>query len=323
MTARRDAARMSAEIRRLEGLEGAERIAYGMKLVRARRNKQITESALRVLAASPHLDRSICAALVEEYAYYNADGPRRDPSSPVRTALLEALLPIVHPDDVALLEAAITTYERIPPGFREEAGTQRAAALRALAVVDRELAAFYAGRLLFEPIGFMAVMSGEPQLTAVRVLTMLGHEPLIYAYIMRETENERDAVAEALSEGMRRLVSIPESLLVGIISRHRAGQNDMTLAGLFDLLLTHPAGRQHYNFIAEYLAETRNYGLYGYVVTALVASRQPGARDLLLGLAAHEEAPRKVGILHDALALIAGQAGIEAVLATLRGRLQG
>jgi hypothetical protein len=314
---------MSAEIRHLESLEGTEQIAYGMKLVRARRNKQITESALRVLAASPHLDRSIYAALVEEYAYYNADGPRRDPSSPVRTALLGALLPIVHPDDMPLLEAAATTYERIPPGFREEAGMQRAAALRALAAIDRELAAFYASRLLFEPMGFMAVMSGEPQLTAMRVLAMLGHEPLIYAYVMRETEDSEETVAEALSEGMRRLMGIPESLLAGIIARHRAGQNDMALAGLFDLLLTHPAGSQHYSFLTEYLAETRNYGLYGYVMTALVASRQPGARDLLLRLAAREEAPRKAAILHDALALIAGQTGIEAALATLRGRLQG
>lgn len=52
---------MSAEIRRLESLASADQIAHGLKLVQARRNKQVTERALRILAANPLLDRSIRA----------------------------------------------------------------------------------------------------------------------------------------------------------------------------------------------------------------------------------------------------------------------
>ncbi len=250
-------------------------------------------AALELL--DPH-QPDVRAAILERYEHFAEKPTLRDPSTTARAVLLRGLGEAVSAGDVPLLEAAAATYEYLPPGPKEVAGRLRGAALVALAAADERLAAFTAARLLGDP--HTSEMSGEPAVTAVRVLASLGQTALLYGYL--EAPGAR--VAEAAAEALRSLVDAPPSVVGGLAERYAQSPDEIVLVGLFDLLLARPDRQRFVELTARFLRETKLVDVFRYLVTAIVAGRDPvliGAlRELRSGLP-----PPKLAILEEALAL--------------------
>ncbi len=242
----------TAELKRLAGDPEAQ-AAYAVTLLRPKAPLAALLAALAALERNPQGDAR--PALLAVYAHYDADGPRRDPGCNVRRAILAALRPVALPADVPLLLRAVTTVQRTPPGFNDEAVALRVAALVALTQRDDELAGFHAARLLNDPNA--DEMSGEPGLTAARSLASLGLLPPLYAYAMRE---DAAVAADVVSECLRSLTALPLPLLPGVIERHGKSKDVAILAGLCDLLIGHAAGPQGVDYLRDTLARDRRRG---------------------------------------------------------------
>jgi hypothetical protein len=252
----------------------AERAAYATRLVQQGKNPEV------VLAA--------------RYAFCDANGARRDPGGTLRAALLRALRPIADADDLPLLERAVTTYEFL---YGEAAGDLRAAGLLTLNQVDDELAGYHAVRLLTDE--HTSTMSGEPAVTAVRLLAAQRQFLPLYAYVTRAGGTIGDVTAECL----RTLTALPPSLLREVVERYRESQDEIVLLGLFDLLLAHPAGGSYRDLLIVFLRTTPLLNIYRYLVTTLVAGRHEEMIGQLRALAEVERHPGKAALLREALAL--------------------
>ena len=210
--------------------------------------------------------------------------------------MLHALRPIAQPEDAPLLLRAAATYEFL---FGEAASDLRAAGLLVLNEVDEVLAGYRAVLLLTDP--YTDVMSGEPAVTAVRVLASQELLPPLYAYLLED--GERRAVADVVAECLRSLGALPPALLPPLIERHGASGDEIVLLGLFDLLLGREDRGAHLAFVERFLRDTHLPNIYHSVVTALVASREAPMLALVERLAEAEKDRRKAEVLREALAL--------------------
>lgn len=262
------------------------------------RNAEVQLAALRVLIDRP--DPAWRLALLKAYAPLQAGGSRRDPGGAVRAAVLRALAPVALLEDAPLLEQAATTYEFL---FGEAAGDLRAAAIQALDQVDHRLAGFHAVRLLTDQ--HTSIMSGEPAVTAARLLAGRGQALPLYAYVVRAEAPLGDVAAECL----RGLTALPASLLPGLLGRYRDSTDEILLLGLFDLLLAHEARDEYRQVILDFLRETRLLALYRSLVVTLVTTRDESWVAALEALAGEEPDPRKQEYLREALALAPPPAG--------------
>lgn len=288
----RDAAR--AKLERLRSLDGApeEQIALASRLVASERNVDVVQAAVAVLAA--RAGPALRPVLLRRYADCDRDGTRRDPGGALRSAILAALRPLLLPEDVPLLARATATYEFL---YGESTGDLRAAGLLALNEVDHVLAAYHAARLLTD--GYTSIMSGEPAVTAARVLAAQDQRLPLYAYVTRD----EGGVADVLAECLRGLVPLPASLLPALVEGYRESADEIVLLGLFDLLLAHETRADYTGFLLDFLRATRHDNIFRYLVNTIIAGRQPDLIAHLEALAAAERDPRKRDILLAALAL--------------------
>jgi hypothetical protein len=153
------------QLKQLAGSPQAQ-VALAIEIVEREKDVQALRAALEVLRAHPTWDAR--PALLARYAALAVEGVKRDAGTYLRAAILQALRPLLRPDDVPLLAQAAATYEYLPPTHSEEAGLLRSTALVLLNEVDGALAAYHAVRLLNDPE--TSPLSGEPALTAVRLL---------------------------------------------------------------------------------------------------------------------------------------------------------
>ena len=270
----------------------ADQAALAVRLVEKERNAEVVLAAVKVLAE--RADPAARPALLGKYAWYEANGARRDPGGHVRAAILVALRPVVQPADVPLLERAAATYEFL---FGEAAAELRAAALLTLNRVDDGLAGYHGVRLLLDKHTDM--MTGEPALTAVRVLAYGQQFLPLYAYVMRAEAGAGEVVGECL----RSLTALPASLLPAIVERYRESDDEIVLLGLFDLLLEHEAAADYRGLILEFLRTTTLVNIYRYLVTTLVAGGDAAMIGELKALARAERDRQRLEILQTALAL--------------------
>lgn len=280
------------KLERLRSLAPPEQDAFAARLVEVERNVDVVLGALAVLEERP--DPTLRPLLLRRYAHYNHDGARRDPAGTLRVALLRALRLLVLPEDAPLLEQAATTYEF---RFGESAADLRAAGVLTLNEVDGTLAGYHAVRLLTDQ--HTNIMSGEPALTAARVLAAQGQTLALYAYASRSEPSIPDVVAEAL----RSLTNVPASLLPALVERYGGSEDEIVLLGLFDLLLGHPARPRYLEFLYEFLRTTRLHNLERYLASALVALRDESVVAELARMAASQRDRAKAELLREALAL--------------------
>ena len=300
----------SDAIRRLRALasdpQAQAEYAYTLLDVRTRRDELM--AALEVVAGTPV--SGVRPRLLVLYDHFAAQDGKRDRGAYVRSALLKALRPLVEPDDRELLLAAVTTYEYLPPAFDDAAGPLRAAGLIALNELDDELGRYHAVRLLADREN-TEKMSGEPAITAAQALGVQHELTPLFLYAMGPAHPD---YGEVMAECLRQLTAMPSAMVPSLIERHGGSDDAIVLLGLFDLLLGHVDGSQGLDFMADFLASTRQEDVYRYLVTTLVASGDPDLLAIVLASARYERDREKMTILARALALVEGDPAVDEVL---------
>jgi hypothetical protein len=201
----------------------------------------------------------------------------------------------------------------LPPSFREEAGPLRAAGVVALTEINDELARYHAARLLVET--YTDPMSGEPAVTAARVLANQGQEQSLYQYLYQEPAA---SLPEITSECLRLLTSLSDSLIPGLVDRFLDSENDLILAGLFELLVCHSAGPLGQEYIYTFLKETNRYDVYRYVVALIVAESRNQLLPALLPAFRTETDIEKAAVLIELLTPFDSDSEINEIIEKLK-----
>jgi len=295
--------RPTVKLERLRGLadQPAEQVDYALELVETEDNPDVVQAALDALADTP--DARVRRALLDRFTR-DADGAGGGDSDCYRrVALLQALRYRAQRDDASILERGVTTYEFKPPFYPDDptrgdvAAGLRSVALVTLNEVDETLGGYHAARLLIDR--YTSPMSGEPAVTAARVLAAQGHALPLYGYALRE----EPGISEVVGECLRNLTPLPSSLLPALVARYRDSTDEIVLLGLFDLLLAHRDRARYDDVVLDFLRATRLYNIYRYLVSAIVASRREDMVARLQAMEAVEPDRLKAEILRDALAL--------------------
>jgi hypothetical protein len=87
------------------------------------------------------------------------------------------------------------------------------------------------------------------------------------------------------------------------VERYVASKDEIVLLGLFDLLLTRADRDEYRDMIIAFLRTTTLHNIYRYLVSALIAGRDPLTVDALVALADVEHDAQKREILRDAVEL--------------------
>lgn len=319
-------ARQRAILQRLQSLPPDERVSYALELLDRERGIQIVSAALAVLTPTAPLDAR--PILLRLYDYYDAAGIKRDPGSPLRSAILVALFSVAESSDSTLAEHAAMTYEFLPPSHEESVSGLRAAGLTLLSKLDPELAHYHSVRLLNDP--HTSHMSGEPAVSAARHLADYRHSLPLYAYVLRGL-GESESLPEVMGECLRSLPEAPLSVIDDLLARYTAisprlntpfyeSRNDIELVGLFDLLLAHANRNSYLTFIEAFLRTTRRLEVYRYLVSVIVAQHQPLTWTVLQRVARAERNHYKVEILLSAFEPVQSDSTIATLLTELQSQ---
>ncbi len=271
--------------------DAAARRAKAVALVERSRDLEVLRAALAALAADP--DPALRPLLHEKYAWCEMSSVARDSSGFIRAGIVRALQPIVQPADAPLLRRALTTYQM--QGMYELCAELRTAALLAMGDLDADLAALFAARFLADPL---TSFSGEPALTAIRLLAAQGRLEPVFA-LASWAEGNGQLAAEAL----RNLVELDADLVDLLVDRHLASEDQQVMVGLFDLLLGHRERARWHDTLLRYLVTSNDLDVYGIVVTSIVASRDEHLIRSLRALAEDERDRVKRQVLGHALEL--------------------
>jgi len=263
----------------------------GMALLGRAKNPEAIASAVGMLGESA--DPRIRQVIAQKYEALNAEPRRRDSGCFQRTALVRALRGRATRDDIGWLESALWTVEII--GRFDAASDLRAAALVTLNDVDGSLACFHAARLLSDA----QEMSGEPAVTAARLLTM--REQLLPLYGLVASGG---GTPEVRAECLRGLTGLPVSLVNRLLEQYRNEKEATVVVGLFDLVLRHPSRSEFAGFVASFLDRTQAIDVYRFVVNSIVASRDPVLIALLRRADGPGETSPKGTVLREALQLM-------------------
>jgi len=266
-------------------------VELGMALLGRAKNPEAIASAVGTLGESA--DPRIRQVIAQKYEWLNAEPRRRDSGCFQRTALVRALRGRATTAEIPLLETALWTRESI--GRFDAASELRAAALVTLNDVDGALACFHGVRLLSDA----HEMSGEPALTAARLLTMREQLLPLYGLVASGA-----GPPEVRAECLRGLTGLPVSLVTRLLEQYRDEKDVTVLVGLFDLLLGHPARPEFAGFIASFLERTQSIDLYRFAVNSIVASRDPVLIALLHRADGPGENSPKGTVLREALGLM-------------------
>jgi hypothetical protein len=265
-----------------------------LRTVRAAKTPDAVAAALDTL---PDGDADVREALLARYRALGAQPSRRDPGCHLRVALLQGLRRHALPADVDVLEAAVRTYEMLPPGPQEVAGGLRGAALLALSDLDDRLASFHAVRLMADP--YTSRQSGEPAVTAVRLLAAQRQTLPLYQHLLRG-----EAAGEVALECLRALTEAPASVVQAVAEESRRRRDELVLLGLVDLLLGHPEKERLAPILIALVTESEQMDVVRYAAAAIVAGREP---TLIEGLRSRAGlAGRRGELVREALALLPG-----------------
>jgi hypothetical protein len=241
-------------------------MAEARPLVAAIAKGRTADAVRAALEALPEGDPEVREAILARWERIAAAPRRLDADCSLRTALVRGLRSCALAADLPLLDRAARTYEHGSSG--EIAANLRAAAILALAKLDDQAAAFHAIRLLRES----ARGTGEPALTAARLLEILGQSLPLYAHLLGGAEGE---VAAACFRG---LTGAPDGVLLDLLERWADSEDGAALLGLVDAVLdalpdrAEPAPLEA--ALLGILRESRHLDLVRYLATAVVARRR-------------------------------------------------
>ncbi len=254
--------------------------AAALTILGRKSSYQAAEQAVRYLIENP--DAAAHDALVETYNRYDAGGGR-DGMGELRALVLTALRPIATRADIPLLERALMTYKIVNAPFNPDYMVGlRAAALYALNQIDDERASYHAVRLLVDP--YASKTSGEPALTAVRVLAAQQNGLALYQFALGiELEGFHGQVAaEVLSDCIAHLHLLPLPLLEQIVARYGATEDEIVMLGVLDLLVKVRPYSHLLSKMQHFIHETQNVDLFRYFLHIVAANRDGELVRLLL-----------------------------------------
>jgi len=295
---RRTRSRGDDGVGRLLDLTGPERLDHAARLVETTEIVDVLSEAAGVLADAA--DARLRPALLERYRTL-AEEPADDRGCVLRAAAVLALRGIAVRADAPALEHAAMTYEFMKPGPREVAGDLRRAALLCLRDVEPERAAVHAVRLLTDGPEHR-MLSGEPALTAARVLRELDQTLPLYECALRHP----DCDAEVLAECLVSLTSLPVPLVAELFDRLGTDEaHPQVLIALFDLVLAHAEREALRARLLAFLRATELLDVHAFVVTSIAALRGDSLVSVLDELArTPQDDPGKRDALDRALALL-------------------
>jgi hypothetical protein len=274
---------------------------YAAELIETAANPDVLLGAALALGRSP-VPRAHAAVMARVASLMPPS--RRDVGGGIRAALLRAARSTATVEDIPLLDAIISGRES---GYHGPASDLRAAALAALNVPDPGLAAFHAVRLLHRADDPLATSqeSGEPAITAVRLLSGSGHQEAIFTAVVRKWRPPSEVLAEAL----RQLDGLPGSMLAEVVidCSHR---DTVVQLGLCDLVVAHPAGGGVTAMLFSAIADN---DVLSYLAAAIVASHRPPLLAALLAEGRRAPDARRLGVIVEALQLAAEPAAREAL----------
>ncbi|HEY0757334.1 MAG TPA: hypothetical protein VGD98_25500 [Ktedonobacteraceae bacterium] len=302
-----------------------EQVCYALEILERERGEQVVAQALAVLTSIPTVQAR--PSLLRLYAYYHEAGVKRDAGGGLRMALLAALLSIADARDQALAERAIFTYEFLPPTREECAGGLRAAGLILLHNLDPLLASYHGTRLLVDQYN-TSRMSGEPAVSAARLLAEQGQLLPLYSYLFSGGHAEVEAaclrnLSRAPAAIIETLLSFYTSLTstgTGVpIPRHES-KEDVVLLGLFDLLLAFPANQACLSFLETFLRETTRAEVYHSVLTTIIATHASQPWKIVQQVARTERRLEKIGYLLSTCALAQPEPATQQIIENLQQR---
>ena len=263
--------------------------------LRALRRARTPEAVDGALEALPLDDARVREALLEKYSALAPEASRRDPGCHLRTTLLRGLRGRAVADDGSLLEAALWTYEFIPP--EEVAAGLRAVALLLLGELEDQLASFHAVRLLGDR--HTNRMSGEPAVTAARLLAAQGQVLPLYQRMTLPHSHPEVAV-----ECLRGLGEAPQSVLGRLAQDLGPSGDGILLIGLVDVLLDHTEADRLAPALMGVVEECPDLDVVRYAAAAIVAKRRIAPIDQLRARAGLDG--ERGLLVRDALSLLPG-----------------
>jgi hypothetical protein len=275
--------------------EPEKQLSFALELLKSERKQEILARALEIIEKNVRPEAH--ASLLEAYERFEKGGQKTDPGAFLRTSILKALTGIARPQDIPLLEQAATTYVQMPSMHDAQAAHLRAAAVTTLNEVDESIAAFHCIRLLNDPI--TSRMSGEPALTAVKVLAAQGSLLPLYYYAVSEVEKIPDVLAECL----RSLTNLPVLLLEQLVKKYQTLENEVVLIGLFDLIIGHREGEKCWDFLLYFQKNTGNLELYQYLLLTVFSRGKDELILKMLEKSSGEKNPQKAALFSEIVPL--------------------
>lgn len=286
-------AEADAQIRDLKAMADAPdaQIVQAVKLMEKSRHLEVVRTAVGIIGEA--MDPELRPALHRKFEWCEQQPTQRDGSGYIRAAIVRALQPIARPEDMALLQRALTTYQMV--GMYEVCAELRAAALVAVNDLDPGFAALFGARFLTDPLNSF---SGEPARTAIQ--TLAAQQNLAPIFGLASWGN---AIGEVIGDALRNLVDLPASLLPILIEQYRESEDEQIVLGLFDLLLGHATRDSWVNELTLFFRTTALIDLYGIIAMQIVGSRSEVLIGMLRNLAEIEQDLEKKALLDHALEL--------------------
>ncbi len=251
--------------------------------------------------------------LRELYADLEEDFRRRDPGGMVRVEALRVLWHLRSRDDLDLAEAATARVERSLNGNGE---VIRAAGLALLGVLDPEAAAYRAADILARADAHP--MNAEPGLTAARLLGSLGQTVALAMHVLRPPRSEPP---EVTAECLRGLSGLPVRHVQAVLDAFGSSTDEVVLLGLGDLVVSLEPGEAVTAAVRGMLSGAGTPEVYGFLVTAIVASRRDDLLAVLIETLPNEMLQARLQLARDALELAPPTEAVRTTMATLAARL--
>lgn len=282
--------------------------ALALQLLAISRSREAVEAALRTLETEP-LDDRARPVLRAKFDLY-ASGKLRDSAALVREKIVRLLSSIGHPDDADIYLRGVNTYEAQP--VTDVTQGLRAASLVALALVNADLAAIYATKLLGE-LSETSAFNGEPAITAINLLAQQGHTLAIYQFVLLAGMDVIDSGHhETLGKALESLGPLfPVPLYTELVDLF--GPRDRALVNMG--LITHIVEQritELYARLENLISSTRHDELHRYGVVMLAAARDDTLAALLFRLAQVSPPHRRANFI-EALELVPGEKAQEII----------
>lgn len=268
---------LTVRLAELRDSDRTEAVALAIQILARERVHRALEPVLSLLREQP--TGAARPALIACYHDFVANDLRLDQGCALRIGIVRVLRAMnaaylgPSDDDMVVATAAIHTVQRLPPSMIDVAQGLRAEGLMLMTELDPTQADYRAVELLHDP--HRALNSGEPTVSAVRVLAARGHTLPIWAMV-RQPDVHPEVFAQVISSSR----GVPRNLL-----------RDVLVERLTEATKEGELGEAIALVAAEAIIEQRITEGYELVIELLRVSVSPPLAQFLAGLMARRREP--------------------------------